>query len=48
MSILITKKSKVITQGFAAPAMPLARAMSVSLSRHTVSRILCASQMEVE
>jgi hypothetical protein len=45
VSIRITKKTKVITRGFTASAMTLGPAMSVSLSHHTVSRILCAAVM---
>ena len=41
MRFLITKKTKVITQGFTGTAMRLGPAMSVSLSFHTVTRILC-------
>ena len=47
MSILITKSTKVITQGFTAPAMPLGVVMQPSLSRHTVTRILCNCVKEV-
>jgi hypothetical protein len=41
MRFLITKSTKVITQGFIASAMPLGPVMQPSLSRHTVTRILC-------
>jgi hypothetical protein len=41
MSILITMKTKVITQGFNAPVMPLGVVMKPPLSRHTVTRIMC-------
>ncbi len=40
MSILITKSTKVITQGFTAPAMTFGMVMQPPLFRHTVSRIL--------
>jgi hypothetical protein len=41
MSILITKSTKAITQGFAAPAIALGVVMQPPLSRHAVTRILC-------
>jgi hypothetical protein len=40
MSILITKSTKVITQGVTATAMTLGMVIQSSLSRHTVTRIM--------
>jgi hypothetical protein len=47
MSILITKKTKLTTQGFTAPAMALGMVMQPPLSRHTVTRILCNCVKEI-
>ena len=43
MSILITKSTKVITQGFTAPVVAVGFADAVPSSRHTVTHILCAT-----
>jgi hypothetical protein len=47
MSTLITKKTKVIFQGFVATATTLGVVMPVSLSRHTATRIMCNFVEEV-